>query len=388
MTFSPDGKLLASGGKDGIRFWNVVEGKELRHIPGQQAAWAPFAFSPDGQLLASVGDDHTIRLWEVGTGKELRRWHSTHLAGSVTLIFAPDGKSLASAGRVSQNQSQVQVWATATGNELLRFGGLDALSLSLTFSPSGRILAAGMYMSKPSSAEIYLWDVQSGEEIRRIRSPQESIHSVAFTPDAQTLVSGGGESSILLWDLTGQVRDGKLLPAALTAKELEKLWVALGGDAAQADRVIWMLARAPQETLPLLKTRLQPVAPADAEKVAKHVADLDSPRFAERDKAVKALQEMGEAAEGAMRKVMDGNPSLEVRRRLERILDHDKQTKEKEVIRRLRAIETVEHIGTTAARQLLEALAKTSPNPRLTQAAAAALQRLAKQIPETRFPTP
>src|SRR5262249_21772899 len=103
------------------------------------------------------------------------------------------------------------------------------------------------------------------------------------------------------------------------------------------------------------------------------VADLDSASFAVRDKAARALGELGASAEGALRKALENHPTLEVRQRLEQILEK----RGKDVLRQLRAVETLEHIGTAEARQVLEALAKGSPTPRVAQAAEAALQRLA-----------
>src|SRR5262249_52043180 len=71
VTFSPDGILLASGDEVGtVRLWEVGSGKELRRFEYQRTAVWSVAFAPDGWLLASGGDEGTVRLWEVGSGKE------------------------------------------------------------------------------------------------------------------------------------------------------------------------------------------------------------------------------------------------------------------------------------------------------------------------------
>jgi hypothetical protein len=75
-----------------------------------------------------------------------------------------------------------------------------------------------------------------------------------------------------------------------------------------------------------------------------------------------------------VRKALAGSPPLEVRRQLEQLLER----RAHEVVRRLRAIDALEHIGTAPARQVLEALAEATPNPRVAQAARAARQRLGK----------
>jgi hypothetical protein len=214
----------------------------------------------------------------------------------------------------------------------------------------------------------------NGQEIRRIGVPQGNVCSLAFAPDGRTLASGGEDSTILLWDLTGEPPRAKLNPAALTAGELEALWSDLAGQAVEADRALWTLALSPKQSMPLLKKHLQ-VVPAPADQVAKLVANLDSERFAVRQEAAQALEKLGEAAEGTVRKILQGKPTLEVKQRLEQFLE--KQSKE--VVRKLRAIEAVEQIATPEAQQLLAELAQGAPNPRVAQAATAALQRLAQR---------
>ena len=144
--------------------------------------------------------------------------------------------------------------------------------------------------------------------------------------------------------------------------------------APKADQAIWSLVSGAQGSVAFLKERLQ-VVPAPADQLAKMIADLDSDKFALRQQAAKALDDLGEAAEGAMRKSLEGNSSLEGRQRIEQFL----QKRNKDAIRKLRALDAVEQIGTSAARQVLVAVAKTSPNPRVSEAANAALERLAKR---------
>jgi hypothetical protein len=114
------------------------------------------------------------------------------------------------------------------------------------------------------------------------------------------------------------------------------------------------------------------VVPASASDVAKLIADLDSPTFATRQKASQMLDTLSEKAEGAMRKALKDNPTLETRQRLEEIL----KKADGEVLRRLRAIDALDQIGTAGAREVLESLAKSTPNPRVAEAAEAALARL------------
>lgn len=188
------------------------------------------------------------------------------------------------------------------------------------------------------------------------------------------LATSGQDSTILLWDLAvGSLGvDSKAAP--LTTKDLDALWSDLAGDGAKADRAIWTLALAPQHSLPLVKARLD-VAAAPAEQVNKLISELDSESFATRQTAKQTLEAMGAAAEAALRKVLQGNPPLEVRQRVGQILEK----RDQELLRILRAIEALELMGTTEAQQVLQRLAKRSPNPRVAQAASAAVRRLAQR---------
>ncbi len=169
--------------------------------------------------------------------------------------------------------------------------------------------------------------------------------------------------------------DGKLLaPTPLTAETLDRHWSDLASKAADADRAIWALALAPKQSLTFLAERLKQPPAAKPDQFAKLLADLDSDRFDVRQKATRELDQLAEGAEAALRKAMTGNLPLEVRQRIEQIL----AKRDKDAIRNLRAIEALEQIGPDA-RQVLQALAKESPNPRVAQGATAALERMAKR---------
>jgi WD40 repeat protein len=374
LRFSPDGKLLASSSDDGFRLWDLATGKALHHLKENQFSPSALAFSPDGKVLAIGGDDKAIRLWEVATGKVIRRWDRPEDFVRI-LAFSPDGKSVISYGNPG---SDLSVWATATGKLLARHKGFQRI-LCLAFSPSGRALAVVDLVrnnfpgpNETQACTLHLLEAFSGQEIRKLDMPQGSVWALDFAPDGRTLATGGGDSTILLWDMTGRARGGKSRPASLTAVDLEWLWSELAGDAARADGALWALARAPEQSVPFLQERLRPAAiPAEHVKL---VADLSSKRFAVRDKAFRTLEKLGEAAGAALHKALEGKPSLEVRRRLEQLMEK----RAKDAFRPLRAVEALEQVGTAEARQVLQVLAKGAPNPQVAQAADAALRRLAR----------
>ena len=124
-----------------------------------------------------------------------------------------------------------------------------------------------------------------------------------------------------------------------------------------------------------MRERLKPAPVIDPALITRLLTDLDSKQFSVRDKASQELGKLNENAEPALRKVLSGKPSTEVRQRVERLLDALSEWSPED-LRGLRAIESLEHADSSDAKSLLEALAKGSPDARLTRAAETSLKNL------------
>ena len=98
VTFSPNGKILASGGSDSrVKLWNAENGRLLFTREGHLSEVTNISFRPDGKILASSSDEGNVRVWNLENGLEISTLEG-HLGRVTSVMFSPDGKTLASAG--------------------------------------------------------------------------------------------------------------------------------------------------------------------------------------------------------------------------------------------------------------------------------------------------
>jgi hypothetical protein len=375
LQLSPDGKLLATfawkpwDSKEDIPlayFWDVNKGTCCATIPhvGEQSSnrtTQGLAFTADGKMVATGGVNNKVRLWAVpdGTLARVIPGDSTH-----ALATAPDGNLLA-----AYSFGEVTFHEVASGKEVGRAGesagGGAAWNCPLVFAADGRMLAVGGELGM-----IHLYEVATGGERRRFEGHTGYVRALAFAPDGKALLSGGEDTTIVAWDVADLRGQHLSVPDA---------WVRLAdADARRAYDGICALAVAPEEAAEYLKARLPPVRPVPAETFQRLLRELQSDKFAVREKATRELELCQEQAVPPLRELLERGSGLEARLRVERLLAKiapGKLTAGSERLRWLRALEALERMGTPAAWRLVRSLADGPDTVQLTAAARALLAR-------------
>ena len=152
------------------------------------------AFTPDGRVLASGGADRAIRFWDPQTHASLKPALIAQNSTVFALTYSPGGGLLASGGsddtvhiRAVRPHSYPTVHTLAVDTNLIR---------ALAFSPDGQTLASGS-----TDDLVRLWDVGSGQQLGgALTGHRGSVEGVAFTPSGQLLASGSSDGTVRLWE--------------------------------------------------------------------------------------------------------------------------------------------------------------------------------------------
>lgn len=192
LAFAPDGKSFASCGEDRtVRLWDVATGKEKQRFEGHADEVVCAAFTPDGRQIVSAGRDHSLRLWDVATGKEVRRFLG-HTDAVRCVAVSPDGKQVLSGGA----DRTVRLWDLASGKELSSLSGHTGAVTAVAFAPGGKTaLSAG------TDRALRLWDLEGRRPLGRWEGHTGEVFAVAFSSDGKWAVSGGSDKAVHLWAL-------------------------------------------------------------------------------------------------------------------------------------------------------------------------------------------
>jgi hypothetical protein len=371
LACSPEGRYLAAAGpKNTILLWDLARRCFLRQLKAPGSWIRDLAFSPDGRILALADFDGTGCLLDVATGKELHRLRG-HTDWLSFVSFSPNGKLVAT----GSSDGTSRIWEVKTGKQLRLLTDAGQV-LAGSFSPDGRMLAA-----TGTGTGITLWEVATATVRGRLEGHSEMVEALAFSADGKTLVSGSSDTTLLVWE-TLATSDRRGVGKPLGRGQLEACWKTLAdGTAQQAWEAIRTLIRSPRDTVGFLGQRLEAVPAVAPGRVAELVGQLGSDKFQLRQRAFQELERLAEIAEPALTKALQTVPSLEMRRRVERLLGKlEYQRPPVERLRTLRALEVLEYVGTPEAQNVLHRLAEGAAWAWLTHEAKASSDRLAKRL--------
>jgi RNA polymerase sigma factor (sigma-70 family) len=263
MHLSPDGKTFAKTqplgmGSGPITLWNAEDGKITHFLRPEKGGYKALAFHPSGKTLVVGDDSHTIRVFDLMTGKEQLSFGVPGGNRVQLMAISPDGKSLATSSGPQINRADpylwlwdletgklrqkidlpkggevtsmlftpdsrtliggggktVRTWNAASGQAGLAWtleGGLNDRGLTLAVSPDGKHLA-----SMSEIGVIRLWDIQTGQDMRPVDASPCALESVCFSSDSKTLTTIGQDFALRQWDASA----GKLLgPVRIETKE-------------------------------------------------------------------------------------------------------------------------------------------------------------------------
>jgi WD40 repeat protein len=212
VALAADGKTLAASGPNVIQLWQVADGKELARIEMPSGGLSGLLFSPDGRTLAGRAADGTLVLWSAETGKEVRRIKPAprpRQDGVVIILggreadppgmaFTPDGKALAAAATDYDKQEavhSVKLWDLASGKEIQRIkvpGGSGVSAVAV--APGGKVVASG------GGGIVHLCQADTGKELHQFKTGDGGVLALAFTPDGKTLAVRSRNQRVRLWE--------------------------------------------------------------------------------------------------------------------------------------------------------------------------------------------
>ncbi len=200
VAVSSDGKFALTGSTDQTALlWDLETGKQLRRFVGHEDAVSAVQFSKDGQFVLTASYDKTARLWETATGKETRVFVENrngvligHSGKILSAAISADGRLVATASE----DKTARIWDAKTGKQLFELKHAGRVN-SIAFSPDSRLLLTG---GDDKIARLY--STETGKETKQFIGHTEAITSVAYSPDGKQVLSASMEDGTArLWNV-------------------------------------------------------------------------------------------------------------------------------------------------------------------------------------------
>ncbi|NEP22897.1 hypothetical protein [Moorena sp. SIO3I6] len=206
VAVTPDGTKVISGSSDHtVKVWDLNTGAEIRTLTGHTSPVNAVAVTPDGTRVISGASDNTVRVWNLATGKEILRFNG-HSLPVVAVAVTPDGKEVVSASIA--NYDSIKVWDLETGQEELTLKGHRDIVRTVAITCDNRVISGS------DDRTIKIWNLESGkmlyELIYKSYYSLYKVDAIAVNSDANILIAGcelitqnynSRISTIIMWDL-------------------------------------------------------------------------------------------------------------------------------------------------------------------------------------------
>jgi WD40 repeat protein/serine/threonine protein kinase len=195
VKFSPDGKLIAVGDRDGlIRLWETSRWQEVASYSGHSMGVINLAFSPDGARLASIGMDDTLIQWEIDSGK-MTQPIPIAVTSVTTVVYSQDSKLIATGG----NDFKINLWdvkdLSLKGTVTVSSKVIDMVAINNT-----NTLAVG-----GADRRVTIFDIANNDKLDQFEGMQFPLSSVVGSPDGGHIAGGDINGGIIVWNKDGNV---------------------------------------------------------------------------------------------------------------------------------------------------------------------------------------
>lgn len=428
VSYSNDGQRLiwycGYGGDGTLRVWDSKTGRELSRLTlaNTEAFWT--AVADGGKTTYSVDlKDKAGRTYDVTTGKVTHEdttidfhqnspsvvapsgYKVVNSAGTLVNMadrkklmevghvykptpnawFSIDGRRLIAAvliarefdGRSDPSAEEISVIDPIAGKELRRFGrpleGYHEINAAALSQDGKMTLTASADRKKPHDQVITLWETDTGRQRGRFVGHIGQINRLAISADGRMIVSVSQDTTALVWDATRPLTSRRESTAGDVAARFKDL---AGENAEQAYSSMWALINGGKVTNEFLDERSGIYAVTDIEKIKRWIQDLDSGKFAERERASQELGLILDEAESHLQKARRDKPSEEALRRIDLLLQARSTGFTGKELQKLRVIEALERMASPGAIAVLKKLAAGVADATPTREAKASLERI------------